>query len=113
MSLSKDNLRSRAWIMTIHKDLPNSVRKLETMNFEYVVWQTETTQKGGLHLQIYLYWKSARTFKRMKTLFPGAHIEIARGSAASNKAYCTKEKSKVVGASAGERGLFFPGWTPQ
>lgn len=42
------------------------------------------------HTHIYLHFDNARSFKRIKNLFPEAHIEIARGSAADNRDYIQK-----------------------
>ena len=42
------------------------------------------------HTHIYLHFDNARSFKRIKSLFPEAHIEVARGSAIANREYIQK-----------------------
>jgi len=76
----------------------------------YIVGQAElcpTTSR--LHIQGYLELKERWTFHRTRTLvfaqyMPGACIAAARGTAAQNKAYCTKPESRVPGTEPVEIG---------
>ncbi len=104
------NPRSRAWVMTLfptNKTLAAWQKIMETINVDYAVWQEEQTKDKKNHFQVYVYWASAKTFQRMKKLFPGAHIEVARGSAMSNKKYCQKATSAVPNGMRGERGAWW------
>lgn len=47
-------------------------------------------ETGTPHTHIYVQLRSPARFSRIKKLFPDAHIEQARGSAAENKAYVEK-----------------------
>lgn len=46
---------------------------------------------GTEHLQAYIYSKSPVRFRTIKDMFPGAHIEKAKGNPVQNVAYCSKE----------------------
>ncbi len=104
------NPRSRAYCLTLHESAKTMAAWqtiLNTMTCDYAVWQEETTKSGKHHIQAYVYWASAKTYQRMKKIFPGAHIEVARGSAMSNKKYCQKAASAVPNGVAGERGAWW------
>lgn len=61
----------------------------------YQVERAPTT--GQLHLQGFLVTKKKVAFSVVRGLFPGVHIERARGTQQQNKDYCSKSTSKVVG----------------
>jgi len=46
---------------------------------------------GTEHLQGYIYSKAPKRFTTIKNMFPGAHIERAKGNPAQNIAYCSKD----------------------
>ena len=52
------------------------------------------------HTHVYIHLKSPARFSRVKKLFPDAHIEQARGSAAENKAYVEKSGKWATDAKA-------------
>ncbi len=104
------NPRSRAWcgtLFTKDKSIETWQTILNTMTVDYAVWQEESTKTGNHHIQMYVYWASAKTLQRMKKIFPGAHLEVARGSAMSNKKYCQKAASAVPNGVRGERGAWW------
>lgn len=76
----------------------------------YIVAQAEVCPTTGrLHIQGYLELKERWTFHRARTMvfaeyMPGACIAAARGTAAQNKAYCTKPESRVPGTEPVEIG---------
>lgn len=45
---------------------------------------------GTLHLQGWISFTNARTFKQVVKLMPGCHIEVMHGSIAQNETYCSK-----------------------
>lgn len=47
------------------------------------------------HLQGYVYWKNARQFNAIVNLHPTWHLELAKGTAAQNRKYCTKENNFI------------------
>lgn len=52
---------------------------------------------GRLHLQAYVELASKRTLSVLSDWLPGAHFEIARGTAAANIEYCSKSDTRVDG----------------
>lgn len=44
------------------------------------------------HLQGYVYFKNQRSFDAIVQLHPTWHLEVAKGTAAQNRVYCTKDK---------------------
>jgi hypothetical protein len=51
---------------------------------------------GTPHLQGYLSFRTLKTVKQVAKHIPGAHIEIAKGDSASNRAYCVKTGGPLV-----------------
>lgn len=104
----KSSRRVRAWAFTINNPavglfadgLPDAVR--------YCVWQRERGKEGTEHFQGYIEFKGPRARSAVAKFqdsgmrpFEKAWLEEARGSAAKNKAYCTKEESRVAGSGNG------------
>ena len=54
-----------------------------------------------LHTHVYIYRQGAIPFDRLKSLFPSAHIEQARGTSAENRAYVLKDGEKFNKQSDG------------
>jgi len=74
----------------------------------YLVYQTERGAQGTIHLQGYVRFNNKKRLLGAKALIhPQAHLEIARGTEAQNKAYCTKTESQFPGPH-GEYGTFLP-----
>lgn len=87
--------RARAWCFT---------RFFEPRDFvvppcEYGVWQLEKAPETGReHVQGYLQFAQPKSQRQVKILVGGEpHVAIARGTAAQNRVYCTKEESRVAG----------------
>lgn len=55
----------------------------------YGIETCPTTDKT--HYQAYIYFKNKKTFNALKKLLPTSHIELSKGSAQQNKAYCSKD----------------------
>jgi len=51
---------------------------------------TEDNKDGTIHLQVYIEFSNAKTFKTMKKLFPTAHIEMRLGTKKSAREYVLK-----------------------
>jgi hypothetical protein len=65
----------------------------------YCVYQEEIGASGTPHLQGFVSFSAKRTLRTVTSL-PGldhAHVEVAKGSPASNEAYCTKEEGRLGG----------------
>lgn len=82
--------RSRSFVFTcFNMDFEDVIKSLD---YQYLVFGRElcpTTLR--MHLQGYLYFKSARTFVSLQKKLPGVHLEIAKGPPSANLKYCTKE----------------------
>ncbi len=85
--------RSRGWTLTINNwtqaDYDNFMLKAE--DCKYAVVGKEVGESGTPHLQCYVYYDNARHFDTIRKLFPGAHVEAAKGNAQQNDDYCSKE----------------------
>jgi hypothetical protein len=94
---SNENVRHRAWCLTINnytqKDIDILNEQIECCT--YIIVGDEVGSSGTPHLQCYLHFKSGKTFTSIKKKFSTAHIEDAKGSAKDNKKYCSKE-GKVI-----------------
>ncbi len=107
--------RARAWTFTINNPPLRSAVVLGTMGCNYIVYQEEKGAKNGTtHIQGYVVFNSAKSLNDMRILMPGgAHLEIARGTAAQNRVYCTKEETRVGNGIKGEYGILYltiEGW---
>ncbi len=94
-------VRSRAWCLTINDDqltASNWDAKFSS-SFDSASWsvrQFEKASTGQRHVQAAIYYENARTFKAVQKLFPGAHLEIMKGTCADSLKYCGKEESRVA-----------------
>lgn len=72
---------------------------VDPSDFAYLLLQLEEAPTTGtLHWQGYVKLHKKSRLSGVRKLFPhGVHLEPARGSPASNIAYCTKEEGRVQG----------------
>lgn len=90
--------QSRKWQLTINhpedKDLVHDEIKRRLAQLKSAVYWCMADEVGletqTPHTHLYVQLRSPARFSRIKKLFPEAHIEQARGSAAENKAYVEK-----------------------
>jgi len=104
-STSRAKIRSRHWCFTIHNDFDTFEKWVDTngTRFMYQYEIGEETKKE--HIQAYVYFKNARTFRSLKKDLPkGAHIEKCNNVEASI-IYCQKEETRKGGTSPYYRGL--------
>lgn len=87
------NGRSRSWIIVINNYTEDEYNKLVEyiQGSEYGIVGKETGESGTDHLQAYTRFKNAKSFSSVKKSFPRAHVEVAKGSDADNKQYCSKD----------------------
>lgn len=88
--------RSRSWVFTLNNPA-DDVRPCLEDNMLYLVYQLEEGEQGTPHLQGFVYWANAVRMVTMRQFLPGAHVEVARGTPAQNKAYCTKDSGRLDG----------------
>lgn len=87
------NTRSRAWTLTHNNYREEDVYRLEIFlesQVEYGIYAEEEGDSGTSHLQIYFRLKNAKSFQKIKKLFPACHIEVAKADAETNFIYCSK-----------------------
>ena len=62
----------------------------------FAVIGLEVGQNGTRHMQGFVHFRNRKTFKSLKTILPGAHIEIAQGTDVENQNYCKKENNVLL-----------------
>lgn len=81
--------RSRSYCITLFQDDKPDFTQLDV---DYSIAGTEKCPKTGkTHQQCYIYRNKRVSFKRVKSLFPTAHIEEAKGTPQQNQNYCAKD----------------------
>lgn len=84
--------RNRNWCFTINNYTSEEFAACCELKCQYIVIGDEKGENGTPHLQGYVEFHEAHTLSAIKKHMPRAHLEIAKGNAEHNKAYCTKEK---------------------
>jgi len=90
---------ARHWCFTYnnpaHSEL-DLVDLLEASECTYAVFQLEVGEQGTPHFQGYVAYDIRRTLTTMKAvLHHTVHWEIARGTPAQNRTYCTKPDGRI------------------
>lgn len=93
---TKTNSRSRHWMLTINNPCKDDLTHI-TQEFDKYVYQFEQGEECGTkHIQLYGYYKNARTFTSVKKTFKRAHIEICKSPKEAIK-YCQKNDTRIDG----------------
>lgn len=58
---------------------------------QYLICGLEIGEKGTKHIQGYVQFKKKKRFTAVQKLFPGAHLEVAKGNPEQNYKYCAKD----------------------
>ena len=89
--------RSRKWLLTINNpdehDISHAMINvlLTGLSLLYYCMCDETGEEGTYHIHLFLHFKNAVSFSRLKDLFPSAHIDKAYGTPQENRDYVRKE----------------------
>lgn len=84
--------KSRSYCFTWNNYSEDEWEGCKRNNCVYLVMGREKCPSTGTkHIQGYIYFKNAITFKSMNKMFNGAHITQANGTAEDNFKYCSKE----------------------
>lgn len=86
--------RHRSWCFTVNNYSTDEYENLKVWIEQYCTYGIiglEVGESGTPHLQGYLHRNSPGAMSSLKKLSPRAHWEVALGSAASNKEYCSKD----------------------
>lgn len=89
---------SLRWCYTVNNPLLNRIPTHERMS--YHVHQLEVGAMGTSHFQGYFEVTGNRVRRSTISRWPGlqgAHLEVARSTAAENTAYCTKDDGRIDG----------------
>lgn len=107
-----------AFCLTINNYTENDIYNFSREKFKkqcsYYIYAKEMGESGTPHLQCYCYYPNKKTIAQVSKQHPRAHIEIAKGTAAHNIAYCKKgnqpkDEWNELGVNGGQygRGLDF------
>ena len=89
--------RTRKWQVTINNPVEHGMDHvriralLGEMELEYSCMCDEVGENGTYHTHIFIQGKNQIRFSTMKNKFPGAHFEMANGTAQQNRDYILKE----------------------
>lgn len=85
---------ARNWCFTLNNYTEDEIQQIESLHptsASYLCFGKETGKEGTPHLQGYVQLSTKKTLASVKKLIPRAHLEVAKGSPAQNKLYCSKE----------------------
>lgn len=94
--MGKDT-RSRKWLMVVNNPVDQGMdharirANWNELGLSYACMCDEIGEEGTYHTHIFIQGKNQIRFSTVKNRFPGAHIEMAKGTAQENRDYCTKE----------------------
>lgn len=94
--------RRRSWCFTSFHVEEEDIEKLKQnlANAKYYIFQKEKgNKKEHPHLQGYVTFKTGRSFSKVKEIMGlnDVHLEVAKGSAKDNIAYCSKSDGRLGG----------------
>lgn len=99
MATREPRPEARNWCFTLNNPtiFPDEVQdELEAMEAVYGVFQLENGANGTPHYQGYVAFEKKKRLSAIRTLFGAqAHWEIARGTPAQNRVYCTKDEGRI------------------
>lgn len=102
--------RARNYCFTVNAEPKRFYNHWKTCDLptlvQYIVFQQEVAPKTGhLHVQGYVQLTKPLSKKQVQIILrSNAHLEAAKGTAAHNKAYCTKTDTRLDGTDPVERG---------
>lgn len=94
-------------IMAFYDRLADYVKK--SLNVEFFAYNLEKNKKGNLHIHLYTELEgNGIRFKTMQNLFPGAHIELRRGSPKQALLYLEKPPGVLFGGQEKHHTVVIP-----
>lgn len=103
--MSKKQFRACCFTLNNPSDDEVSQLKVKLTELKYAVFQFERGESGTLHIQGYAVAANPKRFGGWKAITGArAHIEPANGTAAQNRAYCTKAEGREPGTEPWEYG---------
>lgn len=91
------NARDRAWVFTLNNYTDKNIDKLESLGYRYLIYGKEVAPSTGTpHLQGFIYFENARSFKALKTVLPWRIVPRYKTSTNEQAIeYCKKENNWV------------------
>lgn len=83
--------RSRNFCFTINNYTEDVFDSIIDTDCKYIICGKEKGDSGTPHLQGFIVFKNQKTLSALKKINSSAHWEIARGTPAQNRVYCTKD----------------------
>ena len=84
--------RSRDWLYTLNNYTEEEVAAVRLVDCVYQVFGYEVAPTTGTpHLQGYVRFKTEKSLKQLKKMYPRAHVELRRGTITEAIDYCVKE----------------------
>ena len=80
----------RAFCFTINNWTEDDISFLDELSCRYLCYGKEVGESGTPHLQGYVYFDNRRSVKGIVKVLRG-HVEVAKGNAEQNAAYCSKD----------------------
>ncbi|AXQ65787.1 MAG: putative viral replication protein [Cressdnaviricota sp.] len=86
---------AKNWCFTTNNYNDQHVLRLRSLieedNCNYIIFGKEIGEQGTPHLQGYIALAKRKRLNQVRTLIPDSHLSVAKGSAAQNHKYCSKE----------------------
>ena len=82
--------RKRGYCFTLNNYTEVEYEHVCALSCSYLVCGRERGESGTPHLQGYVYFKDACSFRSVGSRIPRAHVEVAKGSGQQNFDYCSK-----------------------
>lgn len=89
---------SKHWCFTLNNPTmyPDEVEPLFDIPYEYLVFQMEEPENGTPHFQGYVCFATKQRLTAIRHIFAGrAHWAVCKGTPEQNRAYCTKEDTRI------------------
>lgn len=103
----ENTYRNRNWVFTINNYTEENYTEVLELDCKYLIVGKEIGKlKKTPHLQGYIEFKDAKSFKKMKKLLPRAWLGARKGTAEQASDYCRKDKNyfeKGTMSKQGER----------
>lgn len=97
--MATTNYAAKRWCFTLNNPMIDETELtdiLEDKGVEYLVFQLEEGENGTPHFQGFVCFSEKRRLTQIRHFVPGApHWEVARGTVAQNRKYCTKEEGRI------------------
>jgi len=92
----KQEIRSKAWCFTFNNYTEEDLEVLKAKGDYGIIGRELAPTTGTPHLQGYIHWKNKMRLSTLRKINKKISWRAAKGSAAQNKIYCTKEDKEPI-----------------